>query len=134
MAVLRGCFGVVEYGGNGTPVAVGEVTAWTINAAADEIDSSSMGTCTSSSIAGTKKTTGTITANYDPDDLGQAEFIIGETDTLIIYPEGKGTGKVQWAATEALILSTNVSGEVNGLVPVEFSYSINGEFVITDQA
>ena len=124
MAAQRGCNGIVTYGA----VGVAQLTAWSANAVADEIDSSVMGDCTASSVAGVKKTTGTITANYDPADLGQAEFVIGATDTLVIQPTG-ATGET-WTA-EALILSTNVSAEVNGLIPVEFSYSVNGEFVVT---
>ena len=131
MAALRGCLGVVEIGAS--PTVVGEVTAYTINAVADEIDTSSMGTCTASSIAGNKKTTGTVSANYDPDDAGQLLFVIGTKPQLIIYPEGKGTGLVGWTAAEATILANNVSGEVNGVVTVEMSYSINGEFTVADQ-
>lgn len=131
MAALRGCLGVVEIGP--TPTVVGEVTAYTINAVADEIDTSSMGTCTASSIAGNKKTTGTVSANYDPDDAGQLLFIIGTKPQLIIYPEGKGSGLVSWTAAEATILANNVGAEVNGVVSVEMSYSINGEFVVADQ-
>ena len=132
MAAIRGCLGVVEIGV--APTVVGEVTAYTINAVADEIDTSSMGTCTASSIAGNKKTTGTVSANYDPDDAGQLLFLIGTKPQLIIYPEGKGTGLVSWTAAEATILANNVSGDVNGVVTVEMSYSINGEFTIADQA
>ena len=132
MAAIRGCFGVVEIGP--TPVVVGELTAYSIDANAAEIDTSSMGTCTASSIAGVKKTTGTITANYDPDDAGQLLFLIGTTPQLIIYPEGKGTGLVAWTAAEANILQNSVSAAVDGVVTVEMSYSINGEFVVADQA
>ena len=131
MAALRGCLGVVEIGA--TPDVVGELTAYSINAVSQEIDTSAMGTCTASSIAGTKKTTGTISANYDPDDVGQLLFVIGTAPQLIIYPEGKGTGLVSWTATSATILSNTVSAEVNGVVTVEMGYSINGEFTVADQ-
>jgi hypothetical protein len=131
MAAIRGCLGVVEIGP--TPTVVGEVTAYTINAVSDEIDTSSMGTCTASSIAGTKKTTGTISANFDPDDAGQLLFVIGTTPQLIIKPEGTGSGLSQFQATAATILANSVSAEVNGVVSIEMSYSINGEFDTTDQ-
>ena len=86
MATIRGCQGIVSIGV--TPTVVGEVTAYTINAVADEIDTSSMGTCTASSIAGNKKTTGTISANYDPADAGQLLVVIGTAPQLIISPDG----------------------------------------------
>ena len=122
MATIRGCLGVVSIGA--TPTVIGEVTVYTINAVSDEIDTSSMGTCTASSIAGNKKTTGTISANYDPDDAGQLLMVIGTTPQLIIEPEGSG-GPV-FTAASATILANNISGEVNGVVTVEMSYSLNG--------
>jgi hypothetical protein len=125
----RACNGVVEIGS--TPEIVGELTAWDINAVAAEIDSSSMGTCTSSSVAGPKKTTGTISANYDDTDAGQLLFLIGTEQQLIVYPFGKNTGDPVWTAASATILQNNLSGEVNGLVAIQMSYSINGEFVVT---
>jgi len=128
MSAIRGCLGVIEIGV--TPETVGELTAYTINAVADEIDTSSMGTCTASSIAGNKKTTGTISANYDPDDVGQLLFVIGTAPQLIIYPEGTTLGNVMLTAASATILANNISAEVNGVVTVEMSYSINGEFVV----
>ena len=127
MATIRGCLGVVSIGA--TPTVIGEVTAYTINAVADEIDTSAMGTCTASSIAGNKKTTGTISANYDPDDAGQLLMVIGTAPQLVIEPEGVGV--TTWTAASATILANNVSAEVNGVVTVEMSYTINGEFVIT---
>ena len=131
MAVIRACNGVVEIGA--TPDIVAEVTAYTVNANADEIDTTSMGTCTASSEAGYKKTTGTITCNYDPDDAGQLLFVIGTKPQLILYPEGKGSGLVSWTAAEATILGINLGAEVNGVVTFEMNYSINGEFVVADQ-
>jgi hypothetical protein len=127
MAAIRGCLGIVSIGA--TPTVIGEVTAYTINAVADEIDTSSMGSCTASSIAGSKKTTGTVSANYDPDDAGQLLMVIGNVVQLVIQPEG--AGGVTWTAAEATILANSVSAEVNGVVTIEMSYSINGEFVIS---
>ena len=129
MTATRACNGVVEIGV--TPTIVLEVTAWNINAAADEIDTSSMGTCTSSSVAGNKKTTGTITVNYDHEDAGQLLMIIGTAPQLIIYPFGKVVDDPVWTAASATILAHNVTGEVNGVVNAEMTYSINGEFVVT---
>ena len=129
MTATRACLGVVEIGSG--PAIVGELTAWDANGVADEIDVSSMGTCTASSVAGVKKTTGTLTCNYDPDDAGQLLFVIGTAQQLIIYPFGKGVGEPVWTAASATILQNNLSAEVNGVVTIGMSYSINGEFVIT---
>ena len=127
MAAIRGCLGVVSIGA--TPTVVGEVTAYSINAVADEVDTSSMGTCTASSVAGNKKTTGTISANYDPTDAGQLLFVIGQDEQLVIEPEGAGGST--FTAASATILANTISAEVNGVVTVEMSYSLNGEFVVT---
>jgi hypothetical protein len=129
MTASRGCLGVVEIGSG--PAVVGELTAWDANAVADEIDTSSMGTCAASSVAGVKKTTGTLTCNYDHEDAGQLLFVIGTEQALIIYPFGKGVGDPIYTATSATILQNNLSAEVNGVVTIGLSYSINGEFVIT---
>ena len=122
MAAYRGCNGLITFGAS----PVGELTAWTAKAVADEIDASIMGDCTAQSVAGVKKTTGTISCNYDWEDAGQILLKIGEEDTLVIQPTG-ATGNT--LTGEALILSVNISAEVNGLIPVEFNYSINGEFL-----
>ena len=129
MAAYRACNGVVEIGAGAA--IVGEMTAWSINAVADEIDTSSMGACTSSSVAGTKKTSGTITCNYDHDDVAQLLFVIGTTQALVIYPYGDNVGDPIHTAATATILAANISGEVNGVVTLEMNYSINGEFVLT---
>ena len=131
MATIRGCLGVIEIGS--APVVVGELTAYSVNPAADEIDTSSMGSCTASSQAGYKKTTGTMTANYDPDDAGQLLFVVGTTQPITVYPEGKGSGLVQWVSTDALILGVNLVADVNGVVTFDMNYTINGEFTISDQ-
>ena len=132
MAALRACNGVVLFGV--TPTIVGEVTAYSANAVADEVDTSSMGSCTASSIAGTKKTTGTVSMNWDPDDVAQGQMLIGTITTLTIQPEGTGSGLSQLTSASALVLQMNITAEVNGVVTLEMNYSINGEFDDTDQA
>jgi hypothetical protein len=130
MTAYRACNGKIEIGAG--PAIVGELTAWDANAVADEIDTSAMGDCTASSVAGVKKTTGTVTCNYDYADAGQLLFDIGEKPQLIIYPLGDLTsGLPIFTATEATILQNNMSAEVNGVVTLSMSYSINGEFVET---
>jgi hypothetical protein len=128
MTAKRACNGEVTIG-SGAAI-VGELTAWDANAVADEIDTSSMGLCVATSVAGVKKTTGTLTANYDDADAGQLLFLIGTEQALVIYPFGNSLGEPSFTATSATILQNNMTAEVNGVVTVSMSYSINGEFVV----
>ena len=129
MATFRGCTGVIEVGV--TPTVLGEVTAFDYTETAQELDTSSMdGTCASTSQAGTVKTTGTITMNWDHTDAGQDLIITGQEIDLEINPSGTAVGEPKFSGT-ALILTKGASSEVNGIISATFGYSINGLWVET---
>ena len=129
MPAYRGCRGVVSVGL--TPTVVGEVTAFDFTETAQEIDTTSMnGTCTASSQAGTVKTTGSVTMNWDYTDAGQDLIVIGEFIALEISPDGT-TNPAPLFAGVALILSKGATSEVNGIVGATFSYTIDGPWLET---
>ena len=127
MAQFRACNGVVKAGPVGTPVIVGELRNWASSSEADEIDTSSMGTCTKSSQAGAVKTSIEVGCWWDPADAGQAEFVPGDEIEIEIYPDGEDPGKTFYAGL-LRVLTNNISGDVDGVVEAEFTGTINGAF------
>ena len=127
MAAYRACRGVISVGA--TPTVVGEVTAFDFNETAQEIDTTSMdGTCAASSQAGTVKTTGSVTMNWDYTDAGQDLIITGEYVDLEISPNGTDNPNPLYSGT-ALILTKGATSEVNGIISATFSYTIDGLWV-----
>lgn len=126
MAVIRGCLGKVKSGA--TPDLVGNVTAFNFSEAAEEIDTSVMGSCTSSSEAGSVKTTGSITVYWDPADTGQGNFAAGSTVNLELYPEGDTTGDIKFTSSTAVILSRDMDTSVNGIVSQTYNFALQGAF------
>lgn len=123
MATTRGCLGKVKSGA--TPDAVGEVTAWEFTETAEEIDTSAMGACTSSSEAGSVKTTGSVTCWWDPADGGQGNLVAGDTVALELYPGGDGSGATKYSGS-VVVLSRSATGGVNSVVNTTFTFTVNG--------
>lgn len=129
MAQFRACNGVIKIdtvppSGQQT---VGELRSWSRNEEADEIDVSSMGSCTKASQAGAVKTSVECAAWWDPSDLGQVMFVTGNEVALEIFPDGEGSGKTAYTGT-IRVLTNNISGDVDGVVESEFSGTANGDF------
>lgn len=125
MAQFRACNGVVKVGAG--PTIVGELRSWSANQEADEIDVSSMGSCTKASQAGAVKTSVEVAAWWDPADSGQVLFVPGDEIALEIHPDGEGSGKTAYTGT-VRVLTNNLSGDVDGVVESEFSGTVNGAF------
>ena len=125
MAQFRACNGVVKVGAG--PTVVGEIRSWSFNQEAEEIDVSSMGTCTKASQAGAVKTSIEVGAWWDPADAGQILFSPGQEVQLEIFPDGEGSGKTAYTGMMR-VLTNNTSGDVDGVVESEFSGTINGAF------
>jgi len=124
MSTTRGCKGVVKAGP--TPTVVAEITAWDFTETADEIDTSSMGTCTKKSDAGAVKTAGNITCFWDASDAGQNLLIVGEKVYVELYPGGDTNGLTYYKG-KVLILSRGISSTVNEIVSQPFTFSVNGK-------
>ena len=129
MPAYRGCKGDISVGI--TPTVVGEVTAFDFTETAQEIDTTSMdGTCAASSQAGTIKTTGSVTMNWDYTDAGQNLVITGEYLVLEISPNGTTVGEPKYEGV-ALVLTKGATSEVNGIIGATFSYTIDGLWIQT---
>jgi hypothetical protein len=126
MAQTRGCFGVIQVG---SAVDVGELTAWDFAETAAEIDTSAMGDCTASSIAGAVKTTGNMSVSWDSGDAGQALMIVGETVAMDVNPAGLSAGE-SYSNPAVLILSKAITSSVDDVVKTDYTYSINGAWTV----
>lgn len=123
MATTRGCYGVIKAGD--TPTTVAELTAWDFTETASEIDTSSMGSCTSSSEAGSVKTTGNISFWWDASDGGQDEIVAGATVAIEIYPAGTTVGEVKYSGS-VVILSRSVTATTDSVCSSTATFTVNG--------
>lgn len=123
MAQFRACNGVIKVGAG--PTVVGELRNWSFSQEADEIDVSSMGSCTKASQAGAVKTSVEVASWWDPADAGQILFVPGDEIAVQIFPDGEGSGKTQYEGN-VRVLTNNSSGDVDGVVESEFTGTVNG--------
>lgn len=124
MARTRGCLGKVKSGA--TPDLTGEVTEFSFDETADILDGSSMGTCTGIDVVGLIKTTGSVTVWWDAADVGQDNFVVGDTIALELYPEGDTTGDVYFETATAIVTGRSLSSSVGSIVTQTFTFSVQG--------
>lgn len=139
MAAIRGCLGKVFAGA--TPTATGataevaDVTEWSFEATAENLDASVMGACTKEFVAGPVETSGTLTCNWAQQPVSSADaeqIILGAVGTnvkLELFPAGNGVGSRRYRANSALITSVRHSAAVNGFIQSTFNFFVNGSFV-----
>jgi len=127
MATTRGCFGKVFAAATatGTPAQVGEVKEWSFEETVEVLDASAIGDCTKKFDAGAKQTTGNITVWWDPADIPQGNFVVGNTIALVFYPGGNAVGKTFYSGN-ALITTRPRNGGVDGIVESAFNFQVNG--------
>lgn len=133
MAALRGCLGKVYASTTtGTPAALADVTEWSFEETAENLDASVMGDCTKAFVAGPTQATGTLSCNYaqNPVSSADAEQVllssVGTNVKLVLYPSGTTVGYRKYTASNALITSVRHSASVGGFVQSTFSYFVNG--------
>lgn len=134
----RGCSGKVYTGSvltaTGATAEVADVTEWSFEATAEQLDSSVMGACTKSFTAGPVQTSGTLTCNWAQEtfaskDAEQALLeACGTNVKLVLYPAGNAVGKTKYTANSALLTSVRVGASVNGFVSSTFNFFVNGSF------
>jgi len=136
-APYRGCLGKVKVSttSGGTFTAIGQMTDWQYEETSEQLDASSMGSCTKSFVAGAKATTGTVTCWWDDDDTnGQNLMIVGNTVHLKIYPGGSGSGMGFYKTGSAGAVLTSVArqgGGVDGIAGSTFGFAVNGQLTAT---
>lgn len=133
MAAIRGCLGKVYASTTtGTPAELADVTEWSFEETAENLDASIMGACTKAFVAGPTQASGTITCNWaqNPVSSADAEQVllsaVGTNVKIVLYPSGTTTGYRKYTASSALITSVRQGASVNGFVQSTFSYFVNG--------
>jgi len=126
MTAYAGQAGFVRVGT--TPDAVGELRSWTFTETArpqatrvlsDEWDTFLSGTVVP------KGWEGTMTAWWDPDDLGQIELAIGAGLEVTFLPSGDQSGDTEYKGN-AVVTSIARTAEDEGVVETEITVIGNG--------
>ncbi len=130
MATYHGNDGSVLVGAN----AVGEVVSFSYNESANIIRDDAMGDADETNIAGKNSATGSITAHFDSGDTdGQVELTAGSSVSLVLHPEGTGTGLTELSFT-AIVSSRAITVEHEGIVQVQFDFTRTGATTEGDQS
>ena len=125
MAKYKGCLGSAKAGA--TPSAVINITNWNFTVNRTPLDATAMdGTCNSSTILGTKKTTGSFTYWLDHDDTGQIALDSDSAVTIELYNEGETSGDNYWTGS-VLVTSWGVDVPVEGIQSGTASWEVDGE-------
>lgn len=136
MAAIRGCLGKVYVGSTltatGATAEVADVTEWSFESTAEQLDASVMGACTKEFVAGPVETQVQLTCNWaqNPVSSADAEQVIlaavGNNAKLVLYPAGTTAGNRKYTALSALIQSVRIGATVNGFVQASMNLFVNG--------
>lgn len=123
MTTHIGSEGSVAVGAN----AIGEVTAFSYETSVEIVPDGALGDTWDTHKAGSKKWSGSVSCNFDPDDTnGQAAMTEGASVTLNLYPEGSGSGANYVTGTVTISnVQTNVNGN-NEITSATFDFVGNG--------
>jgi predicted secreted protein len=127
MACYLGKTGVIKVGAS----AVGEVTNFSIEETAETVECTAMGDSYREYVVNFKNWTASVEVHWDPDDAGQTAFTVGDTISLLVYPEGEATGDVEYGG-QAIVTGFNRTGTFDGLV--EASITLQGTGALTTGA
>lgn len=130
---VRGCLGTVHCATTGgTLAAIADVTEWSFESTAENIDASVMGSCTKSFVGGPVETSGTITCHWNGptnSSFDAEQALMGAAGTnvkITLFPAGTTVGYRKYVITSALISSARHSASVNGFVESTFNFFVNG--------
>ena len=122
MSAYRACNGVIRAGD--PPVAVAEVTSWSLEESANTKSYFKLGTCDEQVVAGGITRNLSLEANYDPADAGQDEInLIGQTVEVEVYPIGDATGNEVFNAT-GVVESVTRSGSGDDLITMSVTIKV----------
>ena len=127
MAGLSGRGGKITWASG----AVAEVGTWSISDDIDVIEDTAMSNGATSLaktyLQGNASKKAQVSGSYDPTDSDGQVAINAATGpaTLVLYPEGDGSGKKYWTGS-ALRTGFQVNGEVNGKINWTGSFQFTG--------
>ena len=122
MARYKSCKGTIKAGSN--PSVVGEVTSWSDEASANIKSFFILGNCNEQSDVGGISRSVSIEGNYDPDDVGQLEVLVGESVDLQIYPLGEETGAI-FFEYKGVVESISRSASADDFITFSASIKVN---------
>ncbi len=117
MATKIGKDGIVKSGSN----TVSEVRSWSIEETANTIPDTVMGDAEESHLLTTVAWSGQMECYWDALDVGQADFTIGATVTLNLYPEGSDSGD-EWYSGSAIVNSISRQASLDGIVEASIGF------------
>ena len=122
MARFKSCAGTIKAGAN--PSVVGEVTSWSDEASANVKSFFILGNCTEQSDVGGVSRSVSIEGNFDPDDAGQGEILVGEDVNLQIYPMGEEAGRIYFEY-DGIVESISRSASADDFITFSASIKVN---------
>lgn len=131
MATFRGLDGSVSFATN----TVAELTGWTLNIAAEELDDTAMGDSFRSSKGGLVKWNGTLVGHLDYGDTNGQKAILDEL--MVANPAGASVAMVfivdtgKSFAGNATVLSIDIDTSIDGIVGITVSFSGAGSLLPT---
>ncbi len=132
MTAHAGKDGIVRAGA--TPTIVGEVKSWTIDEAADALETSTINAGGNRLyVGGMQGWSGTLEAFWDEEDAGQAELILGATIDLELEPTGTAIGNYTFEG-QAVITGISDSAAFDGLIERNITFQGTGALTRTPQA
>ena len=129
MATITGNDGVVLIGSD----VIAEVRSFSITETAEQIEDTVLGDTNRTYKAGMSEVSGTISCYFDDSDTnGQEAMDVGSSVSLVLRPEGTGTGLANWSVT-ATILEASTEVNMNEIVTRDFSWSASGSLTKATQ-
>jgi len=140
MAVTRGCLGKVFV--KDAAVTSGEtvmlrVRDWSFSESAERLETSEIGACTKTYVAGAVETSGTINVYWDTTTgANQGQMTVANDVFMSLYPGGTGAGSTiyQTPTGGANIQEVSRTGSVDGIVETSYSFTVNGSLTTTSVA
>ncbi len=126
MATYQGYNGVVKVN---TSTTVGEVTNFSLTISTDVKETSKLGSAWATNVPTLSRWSGSLNANFDPDDAGQVLLSSGDVVTLEL---NAGNGRKY--SGSAVIGDNGVTNDVGGIVAATFSFTGSGELTLTEVA
>lgn len=121
MAETTGKDGLIKIGAN----TVGETKGWTIDETVEVKDATAQRDTTRTKIAGFASFSGSIEANFDPDDVGQGAILLGSVISFEFYPNGETSGDPKWTG-DALITKISHGINFDDVISISFDFESNG--------
>ena len=137
MAVTRGCLGkifVKDAAVTSGATRMLRVRDWTFSETAERLDSSEIGDCTKTYVAGAVETSGTINVWWDTTSgANQGDMVVANDVFIQFYPGGTGSGSTIYETPTAGANVTEISrsGSIDGIVESTFTFTVNGALTTT---